>query len=146
MYTQVFEYEYDYHTQKMMGIEYGNGYGYLPIPILNTHHFLGTIVWLYPTQPSTTSSYYRTTQKGRSPSNQRRGPLGEENINLEEIALLQLGLIDITAIAAYDEYINTQTATVPLPLVRDPFWSEFNEWMRNNPNEYDEWLHTVVEL
>ena len=37
MYTQIFEYEY--HTQKMMGIEYGYGYWYLPIPVLNTQFF-----------------------------------------------------------------------------------------------------------
>ena len=38
---------------------------------------------------------------------------------------------------------NTQPTETPLSLVSDPFWSEFNEWRKNNEDAYNEWLNNL---
>jgi hypothetical protein len=64
-------------------------------------------------------------------------PKGE--INLEKEALQQLNLIDIQIIAVVDPYENHIQQEVPIPpTITDPFWREFNDWRRNNPNDYDQ--------
>ena len=70
-------------------------------------------------------------------------PPERESTNLEEMALLELGLVDIQVIAEYNNFINTQPVETPLPLVSDPFWSEFNEWRNSNEDAYNEWLNNL---
>lgn len=61
----------------------------------------------------------------------------EGNINLQDLALQQLNLVDITTIADVDENIMIDDNNQPLTLVSDPFWTEFNQWRLNNPDAYD---------
>jgi hypothetical protein len=69
----------------------------------------------------------------------RREAHPEEETNLEQLALQQLNLIDIQIIAVGDPYDNQHQHEVPIPpTITDPFWREFNDWRRNNPNDYDE--------
>ena len=78
-----------------------------------------------PTQ--TTDSAAKRLQKGVPRQIRDAGPLESENHNLQEMALLELGLIDIQMIAEYHDYIYNQPVATPIPLILEPFWSEFNE-------------------
>ena len=91
---------------------------------------------------TTTNASAVARLKGGPRQNRDEVPLERENNNLEELALLQLGLIYIQVIAEYNEFINNRPGIQPLPLVSEPFWSEFNQWRQDNPNEYDNWLNT----
>jgi hypothetical protein len=77
----------------------------------------------------------------------RREAHPEGEINLEQEALQQLNLIDIQIIAVVDPYENHIQQEVPIPpTITDPFWREFNDWRRNNPNDYDQWLNNRNQL
>jgi hypothetical protein len=61
---------------------------------------------------------------------------------LEQLALQQMNIIDIQIIAVIDYNDNHEQIEVPItPLVTDPFWNEFNNWRRNNHEDYDNWLN-----
>ena len=68
-----------------------------------------------------------------------------ENRSLEDLALQQMGFVDIAIIAEQDHYNNNNPIAAPLPLVSDPFWQEFNEWRQNNPDDYAIWLQNLPE-
>jgi hypothetical protein len=71
----------------------------------------------------------------------------EEETNLEQLALQQLNLIDIQIIAVVDAHNNQHQHEVPIPpTITDPFWREFNDWRRNNPDDYNEWLNNRNQL
>jgi hypothetical protein len=58
-----------------------------------------------------------------------------------------LNLIDIQIIAVVDPYENQHQHEVPIPpTITDPFWREFNDWRRNNPYDYDQWLNNRDHL
>jgi hypothetical protein len=72
----------------------------------------------------------------------RREAHPEDEILLEQLALQQLNLIDIQIIAVVDPYENNIQHEVPIPpSITDPFWRELYDWRRNNPDDYDQWLH-----
>jgi hypothetical protein len=77
----------------------------------------------------------------------RREAHPEKDVNLEQLALQQLNLIDIQIIAVVDPYENQNQHEVPIPpTITDPFWREFNDWRRNNPQDYDQWLNNRDQL
>ena len=67
----------------------------------------------------------------------------ESDRSLEDLALQQLGYIDVIIIAEQDQYNNQQIPATPLTLVSDPFWEEFNNWRINNPDDYNEWYQNL---
>ena len=71
-----------------------------------------------------------------------RPPTHHEDRSLESLAAEALNLVWIENLNQ-PTTPNAEFIPQPLPLISDPFWKEFHDWRRDNPEAYQEWLNNL---